>query len=77
VPTARPDAGSPAPVLLLWSGTGPLGSWYADDGGPLEPWRELGRNVTGHPVDGGDSFPEEHPRDMTEALAAFFAPEGD
>jgi haloacetate dehalogenase len=44
---------------------------------PLEPWRELGRIVTGHPVDGGHSFPEEHPRDMAEALAAFFAPDGD
>ena len=23
------------PVLALWSGTGPLGSWYEDEGGPL------------------------------------------
>jgi haloacetate dehalogenase len=45
----------------LWSGTGPLGSWYAGDGGPLELWRELAPGVTGHAVDGGHFFPEERP----------------
>jgi haloacetate dehalogenase len=65
------------PVLVLWSGTGPLASWYIDDGGPLGLWRELASNVTGHPVDGGHFFPEEHPRDTAEALAGFFSPEGD
>jgi haloacetate dehalogenase len=65
------------PVLVLWSGAGPLGSWYIDDGGPLELWRELAPNVTGHPVDGGHFFPEEYPEDTAEALAAFFSPEGD
>jgi haloacetate dehalogenase len=65
------------PVLVLWSRTGPLGSWYSDDGGPLELWRELAPNVTGHPVDGGHFFPEEHPRDTAEALTAFFSPKGD
>jgi haloacetate dehalogenase len=65
------------PVLVLWSGTGPLASWYTADGGPLELWRELAPNVTGHPVDGGHFFPEERPRDTAEALAAFFSPEGD
>jgi haloacetate dehalogenase len=64
------------PVLVLWSGTGPLASWYVDEGGPLELWRELAPNVTGHPVSGGHFFPEEHPQDTAEALAAFFAPEG-
>jgi haloacetate dehalogenase len=65
------------PVLVLWSGAGPLASWYIDDGGPLELWRELAPNVTGHPVDGGHFFPEEHPQDTAEALAAFVSPEGD
>jgi haloacetate dehalogenase len=65
------------PVLVLWSGTGPLASWYIDDGGPLELWRELAPNVTGHPVDGGHFFPEERPQDTAQALAAFFSPDGD
>jgi haloacetate dehalogenase len=64
------------PVLVLWSGAGPLASWYIDDGGPLELWRELAPNVTGHPVDGGHFFPEEHPPDTAEALAAFVSPRG-
>jgi haloacetate dehalogenase len=65
------------PVLVLWSGTGPLASWYVDDGGPLELWRELAPNVSGHPVDGGHFFPEEHPEATAKALAAFFSPAGD
>jgi haloacetate dehalogenase len=65
------------PVLVLWSGSGPLGSWYVEDGGPLGLWRELAPNVTGHPVSGGHFFPEEHPQDTAEALAGFFSPEGD
>jgi haloacetate dehalogenase len=65
------------PVLVLWSAAGPLGSWYVDDGGPLELWRELAPNVTGHPVEGGHFFPEEHPQDTAEELAAFFSSERD
>ena len=61
------------PVLALWSGAGPLGSWYIDDGGPLEIWRELAPDVTGRPVEGGHFFPEEHPQDTARLLAAFFA----
>jgi haloacetate dehalogenase len=61
------------PVLALWSRTGPLGSWYADDGGPLEIWRELATDVTGRPVEGGHFFPEEHPEETARALAAFFS----
>jgi haloacetate dehalogenase len=60
------------PVLALWSEAGPLASWYVEDGGPLELWRELAPNVTGRPVAGGHFFPEEHPRDTAAALAAFF-----
>jgi haloacetate dehalogenase len=64
------------PVLVLWSATGPLASWYLDEGGPIELWRELAPDVSGNPVDGGHFFPEEHPRDTAEALAAFFSREG-
>jgi haloacetate dehalogenase len=61
--------------LWLWSGIGPVGSWYVDDGGPLEIWRELAADATGEPVDGGHFFPEEHPRETAQALAAFFSSE--
>lgn len=62
------------PTLALWSGAGPVGSWYVDQGGPLAIWRELASDVTGWPVNGGHFFPEEHPRDTAAALAAFFSP---
>jgi haloacetate dehalogenase len=65
------------PVLVLWSATGPLGSWYDNHGGPLELWRELAPNVTGRPVSGGHFFPEEHPEATAEALDAFLSPQGD
>jgi haloacetate dehalogenase len=61
------------PVLALWSGTGPLGSWYEGEGGPLAAWRPLAPEITGHPVAGGHFFPEEHPRETAAALADFFA----
>jgi haloacetate dehalogenase len=61
------------PVLALWSDSGPVGSWYIDEGGPLKLWRELAPDVTGHPVAGGHFFPEEHPQETADALAAFFS----
>lgn len=61
------------PVLVLWSGAGPVGSWYAEQGGPLEVWRELAAQVTGHAVAGGHFFPEEHPQETAVALADFFS----
>ena len=65
------------PTLALWSGVGPVGSWYVDEGGPLELWRELAPDVSGQPVEGGHFFPEEHPRDTAAALADFFSPDRD
>jgi haloacetate dehalogenase len=59
------------PVLALWSATGPVGSWYVKQGGPLELWRELAADVSGHPVEGGHFFPEEHPRETAAPLSAF------
>jgi haloacetate dehalogenase len=58
------------PVLVLWSATGPLATWYVDEGGPLPLWRELADNVTGEPVEGGHFFPEEHPAELVERLLA-------
>jgi haloacetate dehalogenase len=59
------------PLLALWSGDGPLGSWYDDAGGPLALWRDLADDVTGGPVEGGHFVPEEHPDQTAEALLHF------
>jgi len=61
------------PVLALWSASGPLSSWYTDDGGPLALWRDLATDVTGEPVDGGHFFPEERPAAVAAALSSFFS----
>jgi haloacetate dehalogenase len=64
------------PVLVLWSGAGPVGSWYAEQGGPLELWRGLAENVSGYAVAGGHFFPEEHPEETAAALGDFFSGDG-
>jgi haloacetate dehalogenase len=61
------------PVLALWSASGPLSSWYDDDGGPLALWRDLAIQVTGQAVDGGHFFPEERPAAVAAALGDFFS----
>jgi haloacetate dehalogenase len=59
------------PMLVLWSARGPLESWYADAGGPLELWRAWGADVRGKSVDGGHFFPEELPQQTAERLTCF------
>jgi haloacetate dehalogenase len=61
------------PVLALWSASGPLGSWYHHDGGPLALWRQVAPDVTGAPVHGGHFFPEEQPAAIAATLTGFFA----
>jgi haloacetate dehalogenase len=61
------------PVLVLWSGRGPLNSWYSERGGPLALWRAWATDVRGGPLDGGHFFPEEMPQQTAEALGDFFA----
>jgi haloacetate dehalogenase len=61
------------PLLAMWSRRGPLGSWYAEEGGPLALWRAWGDDVQGEAVDGGHFFPEEFPRETAERLRRFFA----
>jgi haloacetate dehalogenase len=61
------------PTFALWSGHGPLSTWYGDAGGPLALWSELADDVDGRPVDGGHFFPEEHPTETAETLATFFS----
>jgi haloacetate dehalogenase len=60
------------PVLVLWSGRGPLGTWYADVGGPLALWRAWATNVTGAPLEAGHFFPEEIPEQTAQELSGFF-----
>jgi haloacetate dehalogenase len=60
------------PLLALWSAAGPLGEWYADEGGPLALWRDWAIDVRGHGVAGGHFFPEEAPEATAAELAEFF-----
>jgi haloacetate dehalogenase len=60
------------PVLALWSGHGPLSTWYTSEGGPLALWREVADHITGGPINGGHFFPEERPEETVTALTAFF-----
>jgi haloacetate dehalogenase len=62
------------PVLVLWSGHGPLNIWYAKEGGPLALWRAWADDVRGEAFDGGHFFPEEIPQRTAEKLNGFFAP---
>jgi haloacetate dehalogenase len=61
------------PVLVLWSGRGPLDIWYAQAGGPLGLWRSWARDVRGRSLDAGHFFPEEIPERTAEELIGFFA----
>jgi len=60
------------PLLALWSDRGPLGSWYADAGGPLALWRAWADDVRGSALDGGHFFPEEMPDRTAQELGNFF-----
>jgi len=59
------------PTLVLWSGSGPLGTWYGAQGGPLAIWRDLADDVSGEAVAGGHFFPEEHSDATADALRTF------
>jgi haloacetate dehalogenase len=59
------------PVLALWSGRGPLASWYGAASGPLGLWRAWADDVRGHALPVGHFFPEESPTETAEALLAF------
>lgn len=59
-------------LLALWSANGPLGVWYAEEGGPIALWRAWGEDVRGRPLDAGHFFPEEAPEETAEALRRFF-----
>jgi haloacetate dehalogenase len=59
------------PMLVLWSGKGPLNSWYGKEGGPLGLWKTFADQVSGEALDGGHFFPEEMPGQTADTLADF------
>jgi haloacetate dehalogenase len=71
---ADQDAGRriPCPLLVLWSRSGALASWYAEQDGPLGLWRDWAEHVQGHAIEAGHFFPEEAPVETANALARFF-----
>lgn len=75
---ADPAAGRriECPLLVLWSAAGPLGAWYADEGGPLEIWRPWATDLSGEGVAGGHFFPEERPAETLDRLRGFLRPDG-
>ena len=60
------------PLLVLWSGSGALESWYRGEGGPLAIWKDWGENVQGCPINAGHFFPEEVPEETAAILKTFF-----
>jgi haloacetate dehalogenase len=60
------------PLLALWSETGALESWYADEAGPLGLWGPWADDVQGRALQAGHFFPEEAPAETAVALARFF-----
>jgi haloacetate dehalogenase len=61
------------PVLVLWSANGGLESWYRDEGGPLQLWREWADQIEGRAIDCGHFFPEEKPEETAALLGEFFS----
>lgn len=59
------------PMLHLWAQGGPLDTFYEQDGGPLEIWRQWAGDVQGQAMKGGHFFPEENPAGTAEVLKKF------
>lgn len=60
------------PLLVLWSGKGPLDTWYQSQAGPLGIWRQWSDNVSGQAIPGGHFFPEQAPVATATALRSVF-----
>lgn len=60
------------PMLVLWSGKGPLQNWYNTEGGPLGLWQKWADKVSGEAFAAGHFFPEELPQQTANALGSFF-----
>ena len=59
------------PTLHLWAEGGPMDTFYADDGGPIDIWRRWAPRVQGQAVKGGHFFPEENPDDTVALIKQF------
>jgi haloacetate dehalogenase len=59
------------PMLHLWAAGGPLDTFYAKAGGPLEIWRRWAPKAQGQAIKGGHFFPEENPNDTSDLLKKF------
>jgi len=57
------------PVLVLWSHSGAVASWYE----PLEVWSTWADEVRGGPVPAGHFLPEEAPEQTARELVEFLA----
>ena len=57
------------PLLVLWSGRGPIDDWYDI----LEVWGEWADDVRGRALPCGHYLPEEAPEETVEALTAFLS----
>jgi haloacetate dehalogenase len=55
------------PVLVLWSSTGAINSWYD----PLEIWQAWATDVSGAAIPAGHFLPEEAPDATLESLTGF------
>jgi len=60
------------PLLALWSGLGPLNSWYAESGGPLALWRAWGTMSKAARSRQAYVFPKDIPHETADALDHFF-----
>jgi haloacetate dehalogenase len=61
------------PLLVVWSASGALETWYAGVGGPVGVWQLWGDNVQGRAITAGHFFPEESPEETAGILTDFFA----
>jgi haloacetate dehalogenase len=70
---ADKDAGNKiqCPTMHLWAEGGPLDTFYRNDGGPLEIWRQWAPRAQGQAVKGGHFFPEENPNDTAALIKQF------
>jgi len=70
---ADKDAGNKiqCPTMHLWAEGGPLDTFYRNDGGPLDIWRQWAPRAQGRAVKGGHFFPEENPNDTAALIKQF------
>jgi haloacetate dehalogenase len=61
------------PMLHLWASSGPLDTFYEQDGGALGIWRKWADKVQGQAMKGGHFFPEENPMETAEVLHNFLS----